>query len=71
MRAAGEGDVMNAQFEKKNAGWGEEASMTSGLDKKKSEQEQKREEIKSQRETGMDVDGSGGVRVESEGLSAV
>jgi len=71
MRAAGEGDVMNAQFEKKNAGWGEEASMTSDLDRKKEEQKQKRDQIKSSRETGEDVDGSGGGRIGNEGLDAV
>lgn len=71
MRAAGEGDVMNAQFGKKNAGWGEEASMTSDLDRKKAEQSEDREKVKGEREMGVDVDGSGGGRVENEGLGAV
>ena len=35
MRATGEGEVMDAQFNKKNAGWGEEGSFTSDLDRQK------------------------------------
>lgn len=71
MRAAGEGDVMRAQTEKKNAGWGEEGSLTSDLDKQKEEQREKREAIKAERKEGGDVDGGSGKRVESEGLGAV
>jgi len=71
MRAAGEGDVMQAQFDKKDAGWGEEGSLTSDLDRKKEEQKGKREAMKAQREEGVDVDGGSGGRVENEGLGAV
>jgi len=49
MRAPGEGEVMNAQFDKKNAGWGEEGSFTSDLDRQKAEQKGTREEIKAAR----------------------
>lgn len=71
MRAPGEGDVMNAQFNKKNAGWGEQNSLTSDLDRKKAEQTEAREETKSSREHGEDVDGGAGGRVEGEGLGSV
>ncbi|THV49040.1 hypothetical protein BGAL_0214g00090 [Botrytis galanthina] len=71
MRAAGEGDVMAAQLDKKNAGWGEEGSYTSDLDRQKAEQKEAREKIKSQREQGIDVDGGAGGRLENEGLGSV
>jgi len=71
MRAAGEGEVMHAQLDKKNAGWGEEGSLTSDLDRKKEEQKEKREEIKAEREEGANVDGGSGRRTENEGLGAV
>jgi hypothetical protein len=45
MRAPGEGDVMDAQFNKKNAGWGEQESLTSDLDRQKAEQRSAREGI--------------------------
>lgn len=70
MRAAGEGEVMNAQLDKKNAGWGEQDSLTSDLDRKKAEQAEARNEIKSERAQGLDVDGGNG-RTENEGLGAV
>lgn len=69
MGATGEGDVMNAQFDKKNAGWGEQDSMTSDLDRQKAEQKGAREEIQAKRRGGSNVDGGAGGRVESEGLS--
>lgn len=71
MRAAGEGEVMRAQFEKKNAGWGEEKGLTSDLDRQKAEQAAAREEIKAQREAGANVDGGAGNRLENEGLGSV
>jgi len=69
MRAGGEGDVMQAQFDKKDAGWGEQDSMTSDLDRQKSEQKGAREQVKQDRQGGANVDGGAGGRVESEGLS--
>ncbi|KFY16751.1 hypothetical protein V492_01118, partial [Pseudogymnoascus sp. VKM F-4246] len=39
MADAGEGRVMDAQLEKKRAGWGGEDSLTGELERKKSEQE--------------------------------
>lgn len=69
MRAPGEGDVMQAQFDKKDAGWGEEGSYTSDLDRQKAEQQGAREQIKQDRRAGANVDGGAGGRVESEGLS--
>lgn len=71
MATLGEGDVMDAQLDKKNAGWGEQDSLTSGLDRKKKEQAEKREEIKDAREAGENVDGGQGVRYENEGLGSV
>jgi hypothetical protein len=71
MRAAGEGDVMNAQFNKKNAGWGEQASLTGDLDRQKTEQKSAREDIQAARQGGANVDGGAGSRVENEGLSSV
>jgi len=46
MRTLGEGYVMDAQLNKKNAGWGEQGSLTSDLDRQKAEQEDAREAIK-------------------------
>ncbi|KAL3417516.1 hypothetical protein PVAG01_10526 [Phlyctema vagabunda] len=69
MAVYGEGKVMDAQLDKKNAGWGEEGSYTSDLDRQKAEQKGARDEIKEQREAGVNVDGGAGGRVESEGLS--
>jgi len=69
MRAAGEGDVMHAQLDKKNAGWGEQGSLTSGLDRQKAEQKGAREQIQQERRGGASVDGSAGNRVENEGLN--
>ncbi|KAG4026260.1 hypothetical protein MFRU_043g00630 [Monilinia fructicola] len=71
MRASGEGDVMSAQFNKKNAGWGEEGSYTSDLDRQKAEQKDARGKIKNQREQGIDVDGGAGGRLANEGLGSV
>ncbi|QSZ32596.1 hypothetical protein DSL72_002175 [Monilinia vaccinii-corymbosi] len=71
MRAPGEGEVMDAQLNKKDAGWGEEGSYTSNLDRQKAEQKEAREKIKSQREQGLDVDGGAGGRLANEGLGSV
>ena len=71
MRASGEGEVMNAQFNKKNAGWGEQGSMASDLDRQKAEQKDAREGIKAARQQGANVDGGAGNRVENEGMSSV
>lgn len=71
MRAPGEGEVMQAQFDKKNAGWGEEGSFTNDLDRQKAEQKGAREDIKAARSEGASVDGGAGNRTENEGLSSV
>jgi hypothetical protein len=71
MRMAGEGEVMNAQFDKQNAGWGEQDSLTSDLDRKKAEQQNAREAIQAERRHGRNVDGGAGGRTENEGLSQV
>ena len=71
MRAPGEGEVMDAQFDKKNAGWGEQGSFTSDLDRLKAEQKDAREEVKAARQRGADVDGGAEDRVENEGLGSV
>lgn len=71
MRAAGEGDVMQAQLDKKNAGWGEQDSLTDDLDRKKAEQKEARESIKTDRQQGADVDGGSGGRLQNEGLGSV
>jgi len=69
MRPAGEGDVMNAQFDKSNAGWGEEHSLTSDLDRQKKEQQGARKEVEAERRQGQWVDGGAGARIDNEGLS--
>ena len=71
MRHQGEGEVMDAQFDKKNAGWGEQNSLTSDLDRQKAEQKGAREEIQGERSTGRKVDGGAGERVENERMSSV
>lgn len=71
MATLGEGDVMQAQLDKKNAGWGEEGSYTSDLDRQKAEQKQAREEIKEKRMEGVSVDGGAGGRTQNEGLGSV
>ena len=71
MRAPGEGEVMAAQLDKKNAGWGEQDSMTGNIDRMKAEQKGAREDIKEARKKGENVDGSAGVRTENEGLGSV
>lgn len=55
MRAAGEGDIYRAQFNK--TGQGEERSLTSGLDRQKAEQQSSRESVKAERRGGGSVDG--------------
>ena len=65
MRMAGEGQVMDAQFNKKNAGWGEQDSLTSDLDRKKAEQQGAREEILAERCHRGNVDGGAGRRIEN------
>lgn len=69
MRGAGEDQVMDAQLNKQNAGWGEQESLTSDLDRKKAEQQGAREEIQAERRHGSNVDGGAGGRIENEGLS--
>lgn len=71
MRAPGEGEVMDAQFDKKNAGWGEQGSFTGDLDRQKAEQKGAREEVKAARQQGANVDAGAGNRVENEGLGSV
>jgi hypothetical protein len=69
MRMAGDGQVMDAQFNKKDAGWGEQDSLTSDLDRKKAEQQGARKEVQAERYQGQNVDGGAGGRIENEGLS--
>ena len=71
MRAPGEGDVMDSQVNKKNAGWGEQGSLTSDLDRQKAEQTGARENMKEIRRGGADINGGAGNRVESEGIRSV
>lgn len=71
MRAPGEGEVMAAQFDKKNAGWGEQDSLTGDIDRMKAEQKGARDEVKDERKQGGNVDGGAGNRRENEGLGAV
>jgi len=71
MRAAGEGEIMDAQFNKKDAGWGEQGSLTSDLDRQKAEQKKAREGVKAARQGGENVDGGAGNRVENEGIGSV
>jgi len=69
MATLAEGKVMDAQLNKENAGWGEEGSYTSNLDRQKAEQKDAREEIKSARRSGQSLDGGAGARVQNEGLT--
>jgi hypothetical protein len=69
MRMAGEDQVMDAQFNKKNAGWGEQDSLKSDLDRKKAEQQGARREIQAERYQGQNVDGGAGGRIENEVMS--
>ena len=63
--------MMDAQFDKNNAGWGEQGSLTSDLDRQKAEQQSARENIQAARQQGANVDGGAGNRVENEGMSSV
>jgi len=59
MRVLGEGQVYEAQLEKGEvAGWGEEKSLTEGLDRKKEEQRARRKEIMAERKEAVDVGGA-------------
>jgi hypothetical protein len=71
MRPPGEGDIMDSQFNKKNAGWGEQGSLTSDLDRQKAEQKGARENMKEVRRGGGNVHGGAGNRVENEGIGSV
>lgn len=71
MAIYGEDQVINAQLDKRNAGWGEQDSLTGNLDRMKAEQKEKREEVKEQRQQGQSVDGGAGNRLDNEGLSSV
>jgi hypothetical protein len=71
MRAAGGGDIMDAQFNKKDACWGEQGSLTSDLDKQKAERKKAREGIQAARQEGANVDGGAGNRTKNEGISSV
>lgn len=71
MADAGEGKVMDAQLEKKRAGWGGEDSLTGGLERKKKEQAGERDRYEKERRRGRDVDGGGVVRVTDEDTGAV
>jgi hypothetical protein len=70
MAVLAEGKVMDAQFNKRDAGWGEQNSLTSDLDRQKEEQKAAREHIKAQRSEGANVDGGAGNRTGNEDLSA-
>lgn len=69
MTVLAEGAVMDAQKNKKNAGWGEQDSLTSDLDRKKAEQQGAREEIQAERQGGYNVDGGGAGRLGNEDLT--
>lgn len=69
MAPPGDGKVMAAQLRKKDAGWGEEGSLTSNLDRQKAEQQNDRERIINERMSGTIVDGAG--RMEDEDMDAV
>jgi hypothetical protein len=71
MRAAGEGEIMKAQFNKNSAGWGEQDSLTSDLGRQKAEQKSAREDVEKRRRGGANVDGSAGKRTENEGVGSV
>ena len=60
MRAPGEGDVMQSQWNK--TGMGEQKSLTSDLDRKKEEQRGAREEIQGERKEQVEVGGALGGR---------
>ena len=66
MRAPGEGEVYEKQFNK--TGFGEQQDLASDLDRKKQEQAGAREEIKEQRQQGVDVGGALGDRVAPAGV---
>jgi hypothetical protein len=70
MATLAEGKVMDAQFDKKNAGWGEQDGLMSNLDRQKEEQKEAREQVKAQRASGANVDGGAGNRLGNEDLSA-
>ncbi|KAG0647975.1 hypothetical protein D0Z07_5682 [Hyphodiscus hymeniophilus] len=71
MRAPGEGEIMDAQLNKKDAGWGEQGSLTSDLDRQKAEQKDAREDMKEARGAGGNVDGGAEGRTENEGIGSV
>ncbi|OAF59054.2 hypothetical protein VC83_04294 [Pseudogymnoascus destructans] len=52
MADPGEGRVMDAQLQKKGGGWGEEDSLTEGLERKKREQEGERGRCEEERRRG-------------------
>lgn len=66
-----EGEVMAAQLDKQNAGWGEEKSFTRKLERQKAEQQEAREQIHDERMSGINVDGAAGRRGIDEGTDAV
>jgi hypothetical protein len=71
MRPPGEGEVMDSQLNKNNAGWGEQPSLTSDLDRQKAKQKDARDEVKQRRSAGGNVDSGAGNRTESEGIGSV
>ncbi|OBT80402.1 hypothetical protein VF21_00777 [Pseudogymnoascus sp. 05NY08] len=71
MADPGEGAVMDAQLEKGRAGWGEEDSLTGGMERKKREQEGERGRWGEERRGGRDVDGGGEARGVDEDTGAV
>lgn len=67
----GNGRVMAAQLDKQHAGWGEEKSLTSELERQKEEQREARERIYNERMSGTNVDGAAGRRTLDEGNDGV
>jgi chromosome condensin MukBEF MukE localization factor len=61
MRAEGEGEIMDAQFDKKNAGWGEQGSLTSDLDRQRAEQKGRGRIFRLRREGGRMLMGEWGI----------
>ena len=60
MRAAGEGDIYKAKFNK--TGFGEQDDLASDLNRKKAEQASMREKVKEERSEKVDVGGALGGR---------
>ena len=70
MAPPGNGNVMAAQLNKSNAGWGQEISLTKELERQKTEQREAREKVRNERMSGTNVDGGAGWRGLDDGTDA-